>query len=72
MVDDQKYIKDVLQRQMSKKINELYSMSDSTFENISAQTGIDTAMLKKLWRNEEEISPEILAKILDAYSYYQS
>lgn len=61
----------ILEYQARTKLNDLYSKSDLTHEELSKKSGLDIETLKGIEDGTVSISPDILAKMLDAFHYFK-
>lgn len=64
------FINPILQKQLRKKLMEIYVNEDCSTEQFSKILGINSDTLSAIFTGEIEITPSLLVKILDGYNYF--
>lgn len=64
------FIKTLIQRQLRKKLQELSSNMDCSLEQLSRLSGIGFSNLSAMIEGKEEITPNVLVRILDVFNYF--
>lgn len=64
------FIGPIIQKQLRKKLQEIGCDMDCSIKQLSNLSGIDSVTLLAVIEGREEITPNILVKILDVFNYF--
>lgn len=70
MKQSSEFIKAIMQKQLRKKLQELCLDMNCSVKQLSRLSGISLDILSAVIEGEEEITPSILAKVLDVFNYF--
>ena len=64
------FIKALIQKQSRRKLVELTQNTDCRMDQLARLSGVNEEVLSAMINGEREITPNMLARILDVYNYF--
>lgn len=64
------FIKALIQKQSRRKLIELTQNTDCSLDQLARLSGINEEVLSAMINGEQEITPNMLTRILDVYNYF--
>ena len=64
------FIKALIQKQSRRKLVELTQNTDCSMDQLARLSGVNEEVLSAMINGEREITPNMLARILDVYNYF--
>ena len=64
------FIKALIQKQSRRKLVELTQNTDCSMDQLARHSGVNEEVLSGMINGEREITPNMLARILDVYNYF--